>query len=146
MKSKLYWSHFADDPINEQAYQQLERLPLVIVAHDIRSLYNVGALFRTAEGVLLEKIWLTGYTGRPPRKEISKTALGAEEMIPWEHTQTVAALLAELKKAGRTIYGLEYSTGSMAMDQLVLKFPAALVVGNEVDGLPQEVLTACDQV
>lgn len=145
-KSELYWEHFGDDLSKEAAYKQTKRLPLVVVAHNIRSLFNVGSLLRTAEGVLLEKVWLGGYTGTPPRKEITKTALGAEEMIPWEYAKDVYALLRRLKDDGRVIYGLENCRESISIGDVKLRLPAALIIGNEIDGLPSNVLKLCDQV
>lgn len=117
----------------------------VIVLPDIRSRHNVGAIFRTADGAGVSKIYLTGYTPCPPHKDIDKVALGAEKTMPWEaHKQTVR-LLRKLKAAGYTIIGLEQTKKSVSIYTWQPPFPIALVVGNEVTGITPNILKLCDQ-
>ncbi len=120
---------------------------MVLIAHNIRSLHNVGAFFRTADAFGVEKIFLTGYTGCPPRKEIAKTALGSEHRIPWEHRENLDLLLLELKSAGMKIVALEMDVRAIPVD--ALKIPVehiALIVGSEVEGIPAQLLEQCDEV
>jgi 23S rRNA (guanosine2251-2'-O)-methyltransferase len=121
------------------------RHPVVGVLENIRSLYNVGSCFRTADAMLLERLVLTGYTPAPPRPEIYKTALGATETVPWEHERDSVAAVQRLRASGIAVYALEITEGSVPIDRaLELRFPAALVVGNEIAGVSQEVLDCCD--
>lgn len=117
-----------------------------IIAHNIRSLYNVGTIFRTSDALGISKIFLTGYTGRPPRKEISKVALGAENSVPWEGIKNISSLFKRLKKEGIQIVALEKV--AQAVDYLSFnpKFPLALLVGNEVRGVSTSLLKQVDQV
>jgi len=115
-----------------------------IIAHNIRSLYNIGTMFRTADGLGVDKIFLTGYSGRPPRKEISKVALGAEESVSWQHYKSLGYLIKKLKKEGVNVVALE--TGDKSIDYLKFKakFPLALLVGNEVKGLSKATIKKVD--
>ncbi len=128
---------------------------LVLIAHDIRSAHNVGAFFRTADGAGVEKIYLTGYTPVPPSKkyllttadkQLQKTALGAEKTMPWEKREDVVKLLEELRAAGYTLCALEQDTESVPYDTYEVTAPIALLVGNEVDGVPEELLRLSDVI
>lgn len=121
-----------------------ERLPFCVVLNSIRSLYNVGALFRTADGIGVEKLWLCGITGYPPQSGIAKTALGAEENVPWEYRKDILSLLRELKSKGYQIVLLEQISNSIAHDEFKPQSPVCLVVGNEISGISDELLTLCD--
>ena len=116
-----------------------------IICHNIRSLYNIGTMFRTADALGVDQLFLTGYSGQPPRKEISKVALGAEESVPWAHYKSISYLIKKLKKEGVSIVALE--TGDKAINYLDFKpkFPMALIVGNEVRGLSPGVIKNADQ-
>lgn len=116
-----------------------------IIAHNIRSLYNVGTFFRTADALQVSKIFLTGYTGCPPRKEISKVALGAEDAVPWQHYKNISVLIKKLQTAGVKIVALEKT--KQAIDYLDFKpeFPLALLLGNEVRGISKNLLAKADQ-
>jgi len=116
---------------------ELPRLPLCVVLNNIRSLHNVGTIFRTADGAGVEKIWLCGITGYPPQKGISKIALGAEDHVPWEYRENVLGLLKELKKGGYQIILLEQMQGSVSHDAFKAKGPVCLVIGNEIDGITE---------
>jgi tRNA G18 (ribose-2'-O)-methylase SpoU len=120
---------------------------MILIAHNIRSLHNVGAFFRTADAFGVEKIYLTGYTGCPPRKEIAKTALGSEHRIPWEHRENIDELLLELKSAGKKIVALEISNRAIPVGALEIPIEdIALIVGSEVEGISPQVLAECDEI
>lgn len=121
------------------------RLPFCVVLNSIRSLYNVGTIFRTADGIGVEKLWLCGITGYPPQSGIAKTALGAEENVPWEYRKDILTLLRELKAKGYQIVLLEQMSGSVAHEEFNPSAPVCLVVGNEVSGISDELVTLCDQ-
>jgi len=120
------------------------RLPMCVVLNNIRSLYNVGSIFRTADGVGVEKVWLCGITGYPPQSGIAKTALGAEENTPWEYRKEVLPLLRELKTKGYQIVLLEQIDGSVSHDEFVPKGPVCLVIGNEISGISDELMSVSD--
>lgn len=120
---------------------------MILIAHNIRSLHNVGAFFRTADAFGVEKIYLTGYTGCPPRKEIAKTALGSEHRIPWEHREDLDALLLELKSMGKKIVALEISDRAIPVSALEIPTEQiALIVGSEVEGISPQLLEQCDEI
>jgi len=120
------------------------RLQFCVILNDIRSLHNVGAIFRTADGVGLEKIWLCGITGYPPQAGITKTALGAQDHVPWEYREDPVALVEELKQKGYQIVLLEQMAGSVSHDVFVPKALVCLVIGNEVSGVSQRLVSLCD--
>lgn len=120
------------------------RLPLCVVVNNVRSLHNVGTIFRTSDGAGVEKIWLCGITGYPPQGGIAKTALGAEAHVPWEYAQDVLGLIKELKKEGYQIVLLEQMHGSVPHDAFKAKSAVCLVVGNEVDGIAEELQSLSD--
>jgi len=117
-------------------------MPVVAILENIRSLWNVGSIFRSADAAGVERLVLAGFTGRPPRAEISKTALGAEESVPWEEAPSAAEAVKRLRADGRFIIALERTPASVPIDEAEIRFPAALVLGNEVAGLGPEVLAA----
>ena len=122
---------------------------MILIAHNIRSLHNVGALFRSADAFGVEKLYLTGYTPAPPRKEIAKVALGSEMRVSWEKKEDVATLIDQLKKEGRKVLGLETVDDAVTISEARRRFDGskiALVVGNEVDGIDSGALAACDAV
>jgi 23S rRNA (guanosine2251-2'-O)-methyltransferase len=125
---------------------------LVAVVEDVRSLWNVGSIFRTADGAGFSHIILCGITGTPPRKQIAKTSLGAEDSVSWSYARSVAELVEIFGPDRNFLLGLEYTTGkagladsillSKALQNQLIKMPVYLVVGNEVTGLSPEALTA----
>ena len=119
---------------------------IYVIAHNIRSLHNIGSFFRTSDGAGVSKIFLTGYSGCPPRKEISKTAIGAEEWIPWEHHKDPLPLIKKLKKNGVQIVSLEKNNESIDINSFSPKYPTCLIVGNEIDGVGDEQLKLSDAV
>ena len=124
----------------------MNQINIVLLAHNIRSLWNVGSLFRTCDGMGVEKIYLTGYTGIPPRKEITKTALGADEFIEWEHHDEPMNVIESLKKEGFQIVSLEQMEKSITLTAFVPQFPLCLVLGNELVGIRDDLLEASDAV
>ncbi len=121
------------------------RLPVVAVLDNIRSLYNVGSMFRTADGALLEALYLTGYTPRPPRKEIDKTALGATHSVPWHYFADPLAAIASARERGAKVCVLEQTTSSRVYHTVGREeFPICLVVGNELTGVSEGILAAAD--
>ena len=121
------------------------RLPIYAMIDNVRSLYNVGSIFRSSDGALIEKLYLVGYTPHPPRKEIDKTALGATATVPWEYQKDPAALMRKLKNEGIKICVLELTTESKPHFELLKSdFPICLVVGNEITGISQEIIREAD--
>lgn len=120
------------------------RTPLFVVLDNIRSIYNVGAIFRTSDAILVEKIYLCGITGHPPRKDIDKVALGAVETVPWEYLPSVKETLLKLKENGVKICALELTKQSVHYREAQYPFPVALVLGNEVEGLSEEAMELVD--
>jgi 23S rRNA (guanosine2251-2'-O)-methyltransferase len=119
---------------------------LVLICEDVRSLWNVGAMFRTADALGVSKLYLCGITGKPPRNEISKVALGAEEWIPWEAAGAAWEVVAKLSGEGYYTVALEQDQKSVAMDTYEPQWPLALVVGNEVNGVTRETLDAVETI
>jgi tRNA G18 (ribose-2'-O)-methylase SpoU len=127
-------------------FKATAKSPVVLVLDNVRSLHNVGAVFRTADAFALEKIYLCGVTGRPPHREITKTALGSTESVAWEHAPTTLGAAQDLKAAGYQLIAVEQTTDSVLLPQFqpVAGQPLALVLGNEVFGVDDEVLALCD--
>ncbi len=119
---------------------------IYLILQNIRSLHNVGAIFRSADAFQVNKIYLCGYTGAPPRKEISKTALGAEKYVPFEKHSQTARLIKKLKKQGVKIIALEQTKKSRLISCFRPTFPLALVVGNEVRGITPAILKLADAI
>ena len=121
-----------------------KRYPITVIAENIRSLYNVGSMFRTSDGAFIEKLWLCGYTGFPPRKEIDKTALGSVETVPWEHTEDTISVIKRLKSDGYLIAALEHTDSSKNYFEAEYTFPLCIMLGNEVEGLSEEAVSLAD--
>jgi tRNA G18 (ribose-2'-O)-methylase SpoU len=122
-----------------------QRLPIMGMLDNIRSLYNVGSIFRTSDGALIRHLYLTGYTPKPPRKEIEKTALGATETVPWSHYSNPVDAVQHAREAGARICLLEQTTGSVPYYRIApAEFPICLVVGNELTGISPALVAAAD--
>ncbi|MDO8444183.1 MAG: RNA methyltransferase [bacterium] len=122
---------------------------IYLILDDIRSMENVGSIFRTADAAGVKKIYLCGITPRPPRKEIDKAALGAVDFVEWEYAENVKTLISNFKKAGINVVALEQDTRSINYRHFSpksLNSPTALIVGNEVAGISPEVLDLCDAI
>ncbi len=128
-----------------QEFREAEKLPLVVVLDDVRSMYNVGSVFRTCDAFRIEELWLCGITGTPPHAEIHKTALGAEDSVAWRHCATALEAVRSLQQRGFRVYAIEQAEGSTKLQNLPRQtVPTAVVFGNEVKGVHQEVVDACD--
>ena len=132
--------------IDEGQFKSAKKHNFVLVLDSIRSLNNVGSVFRTADAFLAESIYLCGITGTPPHRDIHKTALGATETVDWEHKSSISELLQELKESGYTIISLEQTNESILLNSFkpVATRKYAFVLGNEVDGVSEEALALTD--
>ena len=120
------------------------RLPAAVLLDNVRSMYNVGAFFRAADGVGLEKLWLSGITAHPPKKAISKTALGAEEVVAWEHDWDAVQMAERMRHSGYEIAAIETSVKAIDLFEWQPAFPVCVAFGNEVEGLRPELLGMAD--
>lgn len=118
---------------------------IYILLNNIRSLHNVGSIFRTSDGAGVKKIFLCGQTGYPPRPDITKTAIGAEDVVPWEYYIDPIDCIKKLKKKGIQIVALEQTDKSIDHKRFKPKYPICLVVGHEIDGVSDEILDLCDE-
>jgi len=116
----------------------------IIILPNIRSAHNVGAMFRTADGAGVDKIYLTGYTPCPPHPRLDKVSLGAEKWVPWEYTKQTGRLLKKLKEQGYKIVALEHTPKSVNIYEWTPQFPLALIVGNEKTGVTKSLLKYCE--
>lgn len=121
-------------------------MPVVVVLDNIRSMHNVGSVFRTADAFLLQGLYLCGYTPRPPHRDIHKTALGATETVHWQYTATAVEAVQQLKNEGYQVYAVEQVQNSMPLQRFnaMPHQPVAVVFGNEVSGVEETVLKLCD--
>jgi tRNA G18 (ribose-2'-O)-methylase SpoU len=126
------------------AYDRITVLPVTIVLDNVRSLYNVGSFFRTADAARIAKLWLCGITGRPPKRAITKTALGAEETVPWEHAWEPVPVIRALRESGHEIAAVETSVHAVDLFDWTPRFPVCVVFGHEVEGIRPEVMELCD--
>ncbi|WP_426063043.1 RNA methyltransferase [Flavobacterium sp. DSP2-3-1] len=129
-----------------EAFKKSEKTPLILVLDDIRSLHNIGSVFRTADAFLIEKIYLCGITATPPNKEIHKTALGATETVTWEHQENVLEVIEKLKAEDIMTLAIEQVESAVFLQnfEVVKGEKYALVFGNEVYGVSQEAVALCD--
>lgn len=127
-------------------FKQAEKTPIIIILDDIRSLHNIGSVFRTADAFLIEKIFLCGITATPPHKEIHKTALGATETVAWEHQKEVTEVIAQLKQNQVKVFAVEQVEKAVFLQDFKVEKQTkyALVFGNEVYGVSQEAIALCD--
>ncbi|MCF6131063.1 RNA methyltransferase [Flavobacterium wongokense] len=127
-------------------FKEAEKTPIIIVLDDIRSLHNIGSVFRTSDAFLIEKIYLCGITAIPPNKEIHKTALGATETVSWEYQKDVLSVIENLKKENVSVFAIEQVENAVFLqDFKVAKDKKyALVFGNEVFGVSQKAIEICD--
>lgn len=123
-----------------------KRSPIYLLLEDIRSSYNVGAIFRTADAVLVFKIFLAGQTPYPPRKEIDKSALGASDVVPWQYCPDAIALAMSLRADGIRLVALERTPTAAPYSNIPYSFPVCLIVGNEISGISEPLLACCNAV
>lgn len=133
---------------NTEEFKEAEKTPLILILDDIRSLHNIGSVFRTADSFLLEKIYLCGITATPPNKEIHKTALGATETVAWEHYKNTTDVITTLQQQGVEVYAAEQAEGAIFLQDFAPQASKkyALVFGNEVKGVSQEAINLCNGV
>jgi tRNA G18 (ribose-2'-O)-methylase SpoU len=127
-------------------FKESPKTPIIIILDDVRSLHNIGSVFRTADAFLIEKIYLCGITATPPNKEINKTALGATETVAWEHNNNLLKLIQNLKQENIQVFAIEQVEKSIFLNEFITEKNKkyALVFGNEVFGVNQEAIKLCD--
>ncbi len=127
-------------------FKQANKLPLAVILDEVRSLHNIGSVFRTSDAFLVERIYLCGITATPPHPEMHKTALGAEDTVDWKYVKHTLEAVEELHNEGYKVLAIEQVEGSTMLDELELEPDKkyAIVMGNEVKGVQQEVIDACD--
>jgi len=130
--------------LSVEEVKSMERSPIYVLLDNVRSLFNVGSIFRTSDAVMAKKIYLCGITGAPPRKEISKTALGAEEIVPWEQDDEAIQVIRRLKSDGVQIVAVELAKDSVDYSEAKYDFPVCFVLGHEVEGVSDEVMELVD--
>lgn len=124
---------------------KVKKLPVYVILNSIRSSYNVGSIFRTSDGVMIEKLFICGYTPSPPKKEVLKTALGSQDSVVWEYVKDPAEVVIRLKEQGVKICALELTDSSVPHYSLTKDdFPLCLIVGNEISGVTDDLLDMCD--
>jgi 23S rRNA (guanosine2251-2'-O)-methyltransferase len=132
--------------LTKDEFKKSAKIPLIVVLDNIRSLHNIGSIFRTADAFLIEKIILCGVSCPPPHPELHKTALGAEDTVDWIYMESTLEAIQELKNQSYYVFAIEQAHGSLSLNELALN-PAtkyAIVFGNEVKGVQQSVVDICD--
>ena len=144
MKRKLKITELNRMTVDE--FKQADKIPLVVVLDEVRSLHNIGSVFRTSDAFLVNCIYLCGITATPPHPEMHKTALGAEDTVTWKYKKHTLEAVEELHNEGYTVLAIEQVEGSTMLNDLSLEAGKkyAIVMGNEVKGVQQEVVNACD--
>lgn len=129
-----------------EQFKSSKKSPVVVVLDNIRSMNNVGSIFRTSDAFMVEKLYLCGFTGTPPHREITKTAIGAENSVEWEYVESTEELVERLQKEGYYVVALEQTDASDNLNDCTLDFkPVAFILGNEIDGVSQAVIDKCDR-
>jgi 23S rRNA (guanosine2251-2'-O)-methyltransferase len=135
------------DELNRKSVEEFkrsEKIPVIAVLENIRSAYNVGSVFRTADAFLLEAIYITGYTAKPPHKEIKKTALGAEDSVEWHYFENAESAILKLHESGYKVYAVEQVENSISLERFASNEKIAVIFGNEVSGVEQTTIEKCD--
>ena len=127
-------------------FKRSEKFPVIVVLEKIRSMHNVGSVFRTADAFLIEAIYICGYTAQPPRKEIDKTALGATETVDWKYFPSAKDAIEELRKNDYKVFAIEQVDKSISLEKFseINTEKVALIFGNEVSGVEAETISLCD--
>lgn len=142
---KLLHHEILDERLTNEQALQTDRHPVAVMLYNIRSLYNVGSIFRTCDSALVSELILCGYTPHPPRKEIEKTALGAVDTVPWSYYKNIADAIEQQKQKGQKIIAVELTDKKREFTSLELEeYPLCLVLGNEITGIDDEILQLCD--
>lgn len=136
------------DRLTVEEYKKVRKIPLVIILDNIRSMHNVGSVFRTADAFLIEAVYLCGITAVPPHKDIHKTALGATESVAWKYFENTLDAISELRSKDYEILAIEQTEGSIMLQDILLNTDrkVAIILGHEVRGVDQEVVDASDRV
>lgn len=136
------------DRLTANEFKAAEKTKLIVILDNVRSLNNIGAIFRTADAFLIEKIYLCGITAKPPHKDIQKTALGATESVAWEHVENTLQLVSQLKSEGVFVASIEQAETAIMLDEFSVQkeMTYALIFGHEVKGVSQDVVSASDAV
>ena len=143
---KLSHDEIAKSRSTIETLHKVKKMPVYVLLNSIRSNYNVGSIFRTSDGAMIEKLFLCGYTPCPPKKEVLKTALGSTESVKWEYVKDAKTVIIELKNIGIKICALELTDKSIPYHKIQPDdFPICLIVGNEITGVSQELLDLCDK-
>ena len=132
--------------LSKSAFHDASKMPIALILENVRSMHNVGSVFRTSDAFLVNKIHLCGYTPRPPHRDIQKTALGATDTVAWEGFENIETCIQQLKNNGYRIFAVEQVHGSISLDNFTLasKEPIALIFGNEAEGVNAETIKLCD--
>lgn len=132
--------------VDVETFKSIDKIPVVVVLDNIRSMHNVGAVFRTADAFIIEKIILCGITPQPPHREIHKAALGATESVDWQYYESIKEAVLDLKTLKYEVLGIEQTNDSVLIGDYSIDSSKkyALVLGNEVDGVSDEILKDCD--
>lgn len=142
---KLTHDEISSKRVKIDKIEQAKKMPVSVLLNSIRSCYNVGSVFRTSDGAMIDKLYLCGYTPTPEKKEVLKTALGSQESVSWEYHQDALELVKKLKAEGVKIAALELTEKSRNYSELFkTDFPLCLIIGNEITGVGQELLDECD--
>lgn len=142
---KLSHSEISENRATIDTIDKVKKMPVVVILNSIRSSYNVGSIFRTSDGAMVEKLYLCGYTPHPPKKEVLKTALGSQDSVDWEFIENPAEIVANYKAKGYTICALEQTSNNILYSELMKNhLPLCLIVGNEISGVSQELIDQCD--
>lgn len=124
--------------------KNMSRMPIYALVENIRSMHNVGSIFRSSDGARLKELFLTGFTAQPPRREIDKTALGSTDSVPWKFDRDPMPFISGLKEQGVKIIIVEHTNASVPFTEPKYEFPLCLVMGNEVDGVSEQVIQQAD--
>lgn len=132
--------------LTPEGFKSADKIPVSVILDDIRSMNNIGSVFRTADAFLVQKIYLCGITAQPPHRDIQKTALGATETVEWEYHQDVSVLIEQLKKEGKKVYAVEQAEKTISLEHVIPDASSehVLVFGNEVKGVKQTVIDIAD--
>ena len=131
--------------LSVEEFQSIEKWPICLVLDNVRSMNNVGSMFRTADAFLVKTIYLCGITACPPHREITKTAIGAEKSVHWEYQKSTLEVVKKLQLEGYFVYAIEQAEGSVSLKNIEYpNQPIAFVMGNEIDGVQQDVINQCD--
>ena len=142
---KLTHAEISENRITLDTIDKANKMPVVVVLNSIRSSYNVGSIFRTSDGAMIEKLYLCGYTPHPPKKEVLKTALGSQDSVEWEFVEDPVEVVKSFKEKGYTICALEQTDNNISYSELTKdNLPLCLIVGNEITGVTQELIDLCD--